>query len=532
MQVLGVGLGVGLGVLAVVLIGLSVARKVAGDSTNFLVAGRSLALPLTAAGLMGQAVDTNATLGNTDLSAAGGFWAGASLPIGLAICLVLTGLFFAKRMNSMKLLTIGDFYRRRYGRGVEMAASIMMIFSFCLLLAGNLVAGGFLFERFLGTSYVVGILLIVGVVLLYTATGGMYSDAYTAFAQMVITVIATGSLLVWVALTFGITIPDGTGPLDLGQLTSSEQGAMFNWATLLALGIGDIVAIDFMQRIFAARSPEIAQRACFVGAFGVLAVGVPFSLVALSSRAILGNSPGSGPVLFTLLNDYAPVGLTILVLSGIVAASCSTANGAILGTAAVAARNVIGVQLQSDAHGRDSLLRATRITLIPVVALAVFFALRVPQTGILLTLAFDVMLAALAFPFIFGHYWSRASTAAAVASITIGSILRIGFFVLTPTIYGVQNTLLYLPNSVVGAGFDGWATVVAALGSLVAFVTAAMADPPAARAVPSSRGLHRRGGPTRHDREEVPDEVRGRQHSGGPRQTGQHPARYSGSRHP
>ncbi|MGH3788031.1 MAG: sodium:solute symporter family protein [Pseudonocardiaceae bacterium] len=490
-------LGVGLSVLAVVLIGLSVARKVAGDSTNFLVAGRTLALPLTAAGLMGQAVDTNATLGNTDLTAAGGFWAGASLPIGLAICLVLIGLFFAKRMNSMKLLTIGDFYRRRYGREVELAASIMMIFSFCILLAGNLVAGGFLFERFLGTSYVVGVLLIVGVVLLYTATGGMYSDAYTALAQMVITVVATVALLAWVALTFGITIPDGMGPFDLGQLTSGDQGAMLNWATLLALGIGDIVAIDFMQRIFAARSPEIAQRACFVGAFGVLAVGIPFSLVALSSGAILGHDPGSGPVLFTLLAGYAPVGLTILVLSGIVAASCSTANGAILGTSAVAARNVIGVQSQTDAHGRDTLLRATRITLIPVVAVAVFFALRVPQTGILLTLAFDVMLAALAFPFIFGHYWSRASTAAAVAAITVGTALRIGFFVLTPTIYGVPNTLLYIPNSLVGPGFDGWATVVAALGSLAAFVTVVMADPPAARAqasvVPRHALVHRSG---------------------------------------
>jgi SSS family solute:Na+ symporter len=474
-------LGVGLGVLVVVLIGLSVARKVAGDSTNFLVAGRALALPLSAAGLMGQAVDTNATLGNTDLAASSGFWAGASLPIGLAICLVLTGLFFAKRMNSMKLLTIGDFYRRRYGRGVEVAASIMMIFSFCILLAGNLVAGGFLFERFLGTSYELGVLLIVGVVLLYTSTGGMYSDAYTALAQMVITVIATAALLIWVAVSFGITIPDGMGPLDLGQLTSDDQGAMFNWATLLALGIGDIVAIDFMQRIFAARSPQIAQRACFVGAFGVLVVGIPFSLVALSSRAILGGNAGSGPVLFTLLAEYAPVGLTILVLSGIVAASCSTANGAILGTSAVAARNVIGVQVGSDPRGRDNLLRATRITLIPVVAIAVFFALRVPQTGILLTLAFDVMLAALVFPFIFGHYWSRANTAAAVAAITVGSILRLGFFVLTPTIYGVPNTLFYIPNPVVGTGFDGWATVIAALGSLVAFVTVVMADPPAAK---------------------------------------------------
>lgn len=479
-------LGVGIGVLIVVLIGLSVARKVDGDSTNFLVAGRSLALPLTAAGLMGQAVDTNATLGNTDLSASFGFWSGASLPIGLAACLVITGLFFAKRMNAMKLLTIGDFFRRRYGRVVELVASIMMIFSFCILLAGNLVAGGFLFERFLGTSYAFGVLLIVGVVLLYTATGGMYSDAYTAFAQMVITVVATLSLLVWVGVTYGITIPDGMGPFDLGQLTSTDQGAMFNWATLLALGIGDIVAIDFMQRIFAARSPQTAQRACFVGAVGVLVVGIPFSLVALSSGAIIGDRPASGPVLFTLLDQYAPVGLTILVLSGIVAASCSTANGAILGTAAVAARNVAGVQLEENAQGKCRLLRATRITLIPVVAVAVLFALRVPETGILLTLAFDVMLAALAVPFIFGHYWSRARAPAAVAAIVVGSVLRVGFFVLTPTLYGVPNTLLYLPNSLLGEGFDGWATILAAAGSLATFIVVALTRRPVSEALHES----------------------------------------------
>ena len=80
-------------------------------ATNFLVAGRSLALPLSAAGLMGQAVDSNATLGNTDLSAHFGFWAGVSLPLGLGICLLLTGIFFAKRMNAMGLLSLPDFYR-------------------------------------------------------------------------------------------------------------------------------------------------------------------------------------------------------------------------------------------------------------------------------------------------------------------------------------------------------------------------------------------------------------------------------------
>ena len=91
------------------------------------------------------------------------------------------------------------------------------------------------------------------------------------------------------AVRYGITIPEGMGPFDLGQLTDPAQGAPINWATLIALGIGDIVAIDFMQRIFSAKSPEIARRACFVGAAGTALVGIPYALVALSSGAILGG---------------------------------------------------------------------------------------------------------------------------------------------------------------------------------------------------------------------------------------------------
>jgi len=471
--------GVAIGVLAVVAVGLAVARRIDGDSINFLVAGRSLALPLVAAGLMGQAVDSNATLGNTDLTYSLGFWAGASLPLGLGLCLLLTGIFFAKRMNAMKLLSLPDFYRIVYGRGIELASSMLMIFSFSLLLAGNLVAGGFLFQRFLGTSYTVGVLLIVAVVLSYTLAGGMFSDAYTALVQMVITLVGTAALLIWVAVRFGITVPEGLGPFDLGQLGDPAQGAVINWATLVALGIGDIVAIDFMQRIFSARTPEIARRACFVGAAGTAVIGIPYALVALSSTAILGGGPTDGPVLFALLDNFAPAGLTILVLSAIVAASCSTANGAILGTASVAVRNIAGLEPRAeDTAVPDPLLRIVRMTMLPVVGVAIGFALLVPQTGILLTLAFDLMLAGLIVPFVLGHYWSRVTTAAATAAIAVGVTVRLVLFALTPTMYGVENTLLHIPNDLVGPGFDGWPTFLAPLASLVAFVAVALARRP------------------------------------------------------
>ena len=115
---------------ATLAIGMWAAKQVKGDSENYLVAGRGLVLPLAAATLMAQSVDSNATLGNTDLAAEFGFWAGASLPIGLALCLFLTALFFAKPMNRMGLITLPDFYRVKYNRKTEVVASFLMVLSF------------------------------------------------------------------------------------------------------------------------------------------------------------------------------------------------------------------------------------------------------------------------------------------------------------------------------------------------------------------------------------------------------------------
>jgi Na+/proline symporter len=361
--------GVAATVLLVVVIGLYASRKVRGDSENFIVAGRGLILPLAAATLMAQAVDTNATLGNTDLTSEFGFWAGASLPIGLALCLFITGLFFAKPLNRMRLTTLPDFYRRRYGRVVEVVSALIMVLSFSILLAGNLVAGGYLFQTFLGTSYAAGVLLIIGIVLIYTIAGGLFSVAYTDVIQVVIAFVGAVALIGYVSGVYGITIPEGMGPFAFEQLSDPEFGAYINWATLAALGLGDIVAIDFMQRVFASRNPQTARRACLLGSLGTLAVGLPFALIALSASDILETAgvQADGPVLYALLQDVVPAPLAVLVLSGIVAAGLSTADGAVLGTSAVSARNVLGLRDEGgpahyEAEGqRDRLSSSTGV---------------------------------------------------------------------------------------------------------------------------------------------------------------------------
>lgn len=458
-----------LGTLA---IGVWAAKQIKGDSVNFLVAGRGLILPLAAATLMAQSVDSNATLGNTDLAAEFGFWAGASLPLGLALCLFLTGLFFAKPMNRMGLITLPDFYRVKYGRLTEVVVSIIMVLSFAFLLAGNLVAGGYLFEGFLGTSYTAGVMLIASIVFIYTASGGLFAVAYTDAIQVAIAFVGTMLLFGFMAVNFGFEIPDGMGPLALEQLSDPAAGAAINWATLLALGLGDIVAIDFMARIFASESPQTAQRACFIGSAGTVIIGVPFSIMALSIPEILaqaGITP-DGPLLLALLKGVIPPVLGLLVIAAILSASLSTADGAILGTSSVIAHNVMGIRHDNHGAGGDRLLKLTRFMAFGITALGVLFAVLVPQTGILLLLAFDLGFAGLLVPLAGGLYWPKANKYGALACVFAGTGTRLILFVLTPTMFGSDNTLFYLKNSIFTAGFDGFPTLISPLVGLAAFI--------------------------------------------------------------
>ncbi len=466
-------IGVGATVLLVIVVGMLVGRKVEGDSQNFLVAGRNMPIYLVAPALMVAAVDSNATVGNMDLGVASGFWAGALLAIGLGIALLLSGIFVAKPMNEMGLFSLGDFFRIKYGHRFEILAACVMILAYVILLAGNLVAIGLLFEYFLGIPYLAGLFIMAALVLLYTLCGGLLSDAYTAAIQMVITLVATVVIGVFVFTNWGFTAPEGMGIFDWGQLTDSSQGAAINWATIISLGVGDIVALDFQQRIYSAKSPKTARNACFVSAFLVMAVGIVYGLIASTCANTLGITGEETSVLYEFLDNYAPSLIAVIVLSGLVAASFSTASGAILSVSEMIVRNIGGFRRNVNVNRKDPQLLWVRLCMVPLALAGILIAARLSETGILLTLAFDLMLCCL-IPALFGGlFWKRSSKAAVFASCSVGLVLRIAFFVLTPTIYGAENTLLYFENPWLTADIDGWNTFICFGASLITYFAVA-----------------------------------------------------------
>jgi Na+/proline symporter len=91
------------------LVGFATLFLVHGDAENFFVAGRSLPLWIVAMTLGAQSIDSNAILGNADLSFKYQFYDGAVLPIGLGLSLILNGLFLARHINAERhVLTLPD----------------------------------------------------------------------------------------------------------------------------------------------------------------------------------------------------------------------------------------------------------------------------------------------------------------------------------------------------------------------------------------------------------------------------------------
>ncbi len=186
--------------------------------------------------------------------------------LGLVVCLLLTGFIFGKRLNRLSLLTLPDFYFRRYGKAVEGFSGVLMIVSFAVLVAGNFAASGFIFEQVFGIDHCSPLFLAARIVLTYTIFGGLFSCAYTDIFQIYLAVIGFWAAFIYIAAGHGPFVDQMMndvpgGYLDFSGLYSKNNGALIQWATILSLGVGDLVALDFMERVFAARDGRTRRGA-------------------------------------------------------------------------------------------------------------------------------------------------------------------------------------------------------------------------------------------------------------------------------
>jgi SSS family solute:Na+ symporter len=263
----------GIGILAYIvffsILGVVMYWWVQRSGKRYIIAGKALPFFFIGTMLFAQALDSNSTMGGASLSYAGGFWAGFGLSLGLGLCLIITGIFFAKPLNQMNLLTLPDFYGRRYSGATGILISIMMGLSFIILIAGNFAGAGWIISVVVGWPYTWSMVAISIVIAIYTISGGLYSCAATDIVNEYPSAIGFFIAAIYMVAHYGWDFFREAIPphfLDLSGLTSMENGALINWAGIAALAIGDIVALNFMERIFAAKDARTAQLGCYYGA--------------------------------------------------------------------------------------------------------------------------------------------------------------------------------------------------------------------------------------------------------------------------
>ncbi len=425
-------------------IGLYTYTQVRGSSVRYTVCEKSMPFFVIGTALLAQAVDGNATLGNTSLTYSLGVWTGAVIPIGLAISLFIVGKFLAAPLNQMDLMTLPEFFYRRYDKYTELLVSILTVMCFTVVIAGNLAAVAWILSVVSGLGYGTALLIATTIILTYTIAGGLYSAIWTDVFQIHVALIGFVASAVWVIYTRGwdnIVAAVPIEKINLSGLLDTHSGALANWANLIALCFGNAMALDFMERVFAAKSGRTARRACYYAGGLTLVIGLCASILGLAAIPVLHSIADSRMVLPTFASLHLPYWMGVMVFIGVLGASMSTANGAMLVISVVLARNVIhrwGSREITDA----GMLQLSRVLALPTAAAACMVAYLRPEPGILLVVAFDIVFAGCVVPLFLGVHWRKANRAAAISAIIVGSTARLIAHVITPAEWSGLDTLI------------------------------------------------------------------------------------------
>ncbi|MFN9122934.1 MAG: sodium:solute symporter family transporter, partial [bacterium] len=127
--------------LVTIAIGVFAARRV-HDSKDFMVAGRSLPLYISVATVFATWFGAETVLSVSATFTRDGLNGIPADPFGASVCLLVVAFFFARAFYRMNLITIGDFYRKRYNQPVEVVTSLAIGLSYLGWTSAQLTALG------------------------------------------------------------------------------------------------------------------------------------------------------------------------------------------------------------------------------------------------------------------------------------------------------------------------------------------------------------------------------------------------------
>jgi solute:Na+ symporter, SSS family len=421
-----------------VAIGLYAARWV-HDSKDFAVAGRRMPMYIVTATVFATWFGSETVLGIPATFIKDGFSGVIADPFGSSLCLILVGLFFARPLYRMNLLTIGDFYRKRYSRTVEMLTTLCIVISYLGWVGAQIKALGLVFNV-VSEGYISqpsGMIIGAATVLVYTMLGGMISVAVTDFIQMIIIVL--GMLYIgWevsgLAGGVGAVVSHAAASGKFNILPAPElKEVLWFLAAWITMMLGSIPQQDVFQRVQSARTENIAARSSILG--GVLYFGFAFIPMFLAYSASLidpamveANLKGDSQLILPnlILSPAVPIFAQIMFFGALLSAIKSCASATLLAPSVSFSENILRPLLPRI--GDQRFLHLMRVVIVGFTVVVTAVALSTDASIYkMVENAYKVTLVGAFVPLVCGLYWRRATNLGATLAIIFGLLTWIGF---------------------------------------------------------------------------------------------------------
>lgn len=418
---------VALYMLVTIPVGIWAAHRVK-SSRDYVLAGRNLPFLIALATVFATWFGSDTVLGAGTAMAEGGFLNVMVDPFGAGLCLILIGLFFAKKLYALNHLTIGDYFTERYGKTVGTMLSVAIIITYFGWTAAQFVAIGIVLHILLGIEVAWGMTIAALIVVLYTYLGGMWSVALNDTIQMgmiIVGLIAVFAEIVW---KFGFGTIVASAPQEYFQLSPGGEGSMKEWLAYLAawitLGLGSIPQQDVYQRAMSSRSADVAKWAAVTGGALYFTVALIPLFLGLAARylhpELLSGGADSQTLLPTLILENVSFPTQVLFFGALIAAIMSTASGAILAPSTLFIENVVRPFV---AHISDTLrLHLIRYSIIVIAAIALFIAIQEGSIYEIVGASYSITLVAAFVPMTFGLYFANANKLGALLAIVFGAL--------------------------------------------------------------------------------------------------------------
>ena len=450
-----IGLTIILYMCGMLLIGLFFNRKGASStSSGFYIGGRSLGPVVTAMSAEASDMSSYLLMGLPGLAYIAGLaevtWTAIGLAVGTYLNFLLVARLLRRYSERIGAFTIPDFFSRRYGdkkHVLSLIAALVILIFFVPYTASGCKAVGTLFNSLFGVDYHMAMIVGAIIIILYTTMGGFLAVSTTDLVQSIFMTIA-----LVVIVFFGINQAGGMGNVvanaqalpgylnvTQGYDAAAGTASSFNLLSIvstLAWGLGYFGMPHILLRFMGIRnekdlvlSRRIAAVWCVLSMGIAIFIGVIGYSVSVAGKVpVLASSSESETIIIKLADLMSQHGFFFalfagIILSGILAATMSTADSQLLAAASSVSQDLAQDFLGIKLSNRKQML-AARGTVIAIAIIAVFLAWN-PNSSVFRVVSFAWAGFGAAFgpTMLLALFWRRSNRQGATAGMIAGGAM-------------------------------------------------------------------------------------------------------------